>query len=353
MEIVQDSLEEAEEEFEVNLVSPVGAVLKDNSKATIFIKDINGQCRAGRFKADTGLQGREVQPGPYPQHGSIQVETLPFSQGSIRGDGDIIVQAPTATKKRLRVIGNGKVVQPSESIRQGSDVIYRYHGITSMAVEEDSADSGSDRKARVQVTSWGQHDRTKPQHTVPHTNTRAAQRLATQRSSKPCTPELTGFLHYNDTSAQLLRCNGGSWRPWTPNNETVKAQKCPRGWTYHNNYCYILSAERKATWSAAARACRESYDADLASVWSRGDMDWLWDFSDRKPFWIGLNDRDSKGRWEWVGGEPVTYTNWRRSPPKNRTKGTRRCVLVWRKTKWQIRDCTKGKGHRYVCHVKL
>lgn len=53
-----------------------------------------------------------------------------------------------------------------------------------MAVEEDSADSGSDRKARVQVTSWGQqhppHDRTKPQHTVPHTNTRAAQRLATQ-----------------------------------------------------------------------------------------------------------------------------------------------------------------------------
>ncbi len=42
VEIVQDSLEEAEEEFEVHLVSPVGAVLKDNSKATIFIKDING-----------------------------------------------------------------------------------------------------------------------------------------------------------------------------------------------------------------------------------------------------------------------------------------------------------------------
>lgn len=42
VEIVQDSLEEADEKFEVNLVSPVGAVLKDNSKATIFIKDING-----------------------------------------------------------------------------------------------------------------------------------------------------------------------------------------------------------------------------------------------------------------------------------------------------------------------
>ncbi|XP_016405558.1 FRAS1-related extracellular matrix protein 1a [Sinocyclocheilus rhinocerous] len=347
VEIVQDSLEEADEKFEVNLVSPVGAVLKVNSKATIFIKDTNGQCRESRFKADTGLQGREVQPGPYPQHGSIQVETLPFSQGYIRGDGDIIVQAPTATKKRLRVIGNGKVVQPSETVRHGSEVIYKYHGIISMAVEEDSV-------AQVQVTSRGQqrppHDRT-----VPHTNTRAAaQRVAaTQPSSKPCTPELTGFLHYNDSSAQLLRCNGDSWRPWTPNNETVKAQKCPRGWTYHNNYCYILSGERKAMWSAAARACKESYNGHLVSVLSKGDMDWLWDFSDRKPFWIGLNDRDSKGRWEWVSGEPVTYTNWRRSPPKNRKKGTRRCVLVWRKTKWQIRDCKKGKAHRYVCHVKM
>ncbi|XP_059394648.1 FRAS1-related extracellular matrix protein 1a [Carassius carassius] len=351
VEIVQDSLEEADEKFEVNLVSPVGAVLKDNLQATIFIKDTNGQCRESRFRADTGLQGREVDSGPYPPHGSIQVETLPFSQSNIRGDGDIIAQAPSATKKKLRVTGSGKVVQPSEIVRHGSDIIYRYHGMVSMAVEEDRADSGSDRK--TQVTSWGQqrppHDRT-----VPHTNTRAAaQRVVTQPSSKPCTPELTGFLHYNDSSAQLLHCNGDSWRPWTPNNETVKAQKCPPGWTYHNDYCYILSAERKATWSAAARACRESYDGHLVSVLSKGVMGWLWDFSDRKPFWIGLNDRDSKGRWEWVGGEPVTYTNWRQTPPKNRKKGTRRCVLVWRKTKWQIRDCKKGKGHRYVCHIKM
>ncbi|RXN31842.1 FRAS1-related extracellular matrix 1 [Labeo rohita] len=356
VEIVQDSLEEADEKFEVSLVSPVAAVLKDNSKATIFIKDTNGQCRKNRFEADTGLRGEEVQPGPYPQHGSIQVEMLPFSQGHIRGDGDITVQAPTATKKRLRVTGNRKVVQPSETIRQGSDVIYKYHGIMSMAVEEDSADSRSDRKAQVQVTSWGQqrspHERTKPQQTVPHTNTRLLQHLVTQPSSKPCTPELTGFLHYNESTAQLFRCNGDTWRPWTPTNETVKAQKCPQAWTYHNNYCYILSTERKATWSAAARACRESYNGNLVSVLSKGDMDWLWDFSERKPFWIGLNDRDNKSRWEWVGGEPVTYTNWRRSPPKNR-KGTRRCVLVWRKTKWQIRDCKNGKGHRYVCHVKM
>ncbi|ROL41249.1 FRAS1-related extracellular matrix protein 1 [Anabarilius grahami] len=304
VEIVQDRLEEADEKFEVTLVSPVGAVLKDKSKATIFIKDTNGQCRENRIKAGTSIQGQEVQPGPYPQHGSIQ-----------------------------------------------------YHGIVSMAVEEDKADSRTDRKAQVQVTSWGQQRspavRTKLQQTASHANGRVSQPFVTQPSSKPCTPELTGFLHYNDSLGQLFRCSGDSWRPFTPTNETVKAQKCPRGWTYHNNYCYILSTERKATWSAAVRACRESFNGNLVSVLSKGDMDWLWDFSERKPFWIGLNDRESKGRWEWVGGEPVTYTNWRQSPPRNRKKGTRKCVLVWRKTKWQIRDCKKGKGHRYVCYVKM
>lgn len=29
------------------------------------------------------------------------------------------------------------------------------------------------------------------------------------------------------------------------------------------------------------------YKGTLASVLSKVDMDWLWDFSGRKPFWIG------------------------------------------------------------------
>lgn len=69
-------------------------------------------------------------------------------------------------------------------------------------------------------------------------------------------------------------------------------------------------------------------------------------------FCVGLNDRASKGRWEWVDGEPVTYTNWRRGPPGTRIKSNKKCVLVWKKTKWQIRDCKTGKGHRFVCYVK-
>lgn len=66
----------------------------------------------------------------------------------------------------------------------------------------------------------------------------------------------------------------------------------------------------------------------------------------------GLNDREGRGRWEWVGGEPVNYTNWRKTPPRSKMKGSRKCVLVWRRAKWQIRDCKTSRGHRFVCSVK-
>lgn len=128
----------------------------------------------------------------------------------------------------------------------------------------------------------------------------------------------------------------------------VSAQMCPQGWTFHGGHCYTLSTEHKVTWITANRACRERYSltwsldtffvlkdkqtwreieaesmdihttdqlsvmhnnyiirmiciihnflcclfdfrykGTLASILSKVDMDWLWDFSGRKPFWIG------------------------------------------------------------------
>ncbi|KAL7880187.1 hypothetical protein SRHO_G00024410 [Serrasalmus rhombeus] len=364
VELLQDSLEEAEETFEVTLDSPVGAILGGSTKAIVTILDTrNGKCGEKVPQRGTSLQGKEVPLGPYPRHGSIQVETLPITQkdGTIGARGDDLLQIiPSVSKKRLRTNDNGKKVLPSSAIQSGSEVVYTYHGIMSLAVEDDTASINTGRKAQVQVTSRGQQ-RSLPvkitsQLAALPTNTQrgtaAAQITPYQLVSKPCTPELRGFLHYNESLGQLFHCNGISWKPWAVSDEAVNAQKCPQGWKYHNHHCYLLSSEGKATWTDAARSCRENFQGNLVSVLSKTDMDWLWDFSERKPFWIGLNDRESKGRWEWVGGEPVTYTNWRRSPPRTRKKGNKKCVLAWKKTKWQIRDCKTGRGHRYMCYVK-
>ncbi|XP_047425059.1 FRAS1-related extracellular matrix protein 1a isoform X2 [Mugil cephalus] len=365
-EIVQDHLEEAEETFEVLLVSPVGAVIGSISKAQLTIRDSGrGQCRLNQDQRAPVLGGKEIRSDTYPQHGSIQLEKLPLGTESViwtRGDG-IPVPDSSLPKKKLRVVGNPKSIAPSSVFHNGTDLVYTYHGIMQMQVEDETSPSRKGRKANIQVVSRGalqqmsaMEAKSRPDPPRKHARplkTGPAKGYAPPDNStpKPCLPELMGFLHFNQTANQLYHCNGVSWKPWAPTDQMVSAQTCPQGWTFHGGHCYILSAERKVTWSTANRACRERYKGTLASVLSKVDMDWLWDFSGRKPFWIGLNDREGRGRWEWAGGEPVGYTNWRKAPPRSKIKGGKKCVLVWRRAKWQIRDCKTSRGHRFVCSV--
>ncbi|XP_037613686.1 FRAS1-related extracellular matrix protein 1a isoform X1 [Sebastes umbrosus] len=366
-DIIQDDLEEAEEVFEVLLVSPEGSVIGSINKAQVTIKDSGrGQQSLTQDREAPVLGGKEIRSDTYPQHGSIQLEKLPLGTESViwtRGDS-ISRPAADVPKKKLKVTGNPKSIAPSSVFHNGTDIVYTYHGIMQMQVEDDTSPSRKGRKANIRVVNRGaqqqgsaaftksksDHQRkiSKPQKTAPA----KGHAPADTSIPKPCVPELMGLLHFNQTTNQLFHCNGVSWKPWAPTDQLVSAQMCPQGWTFHGGHCYTLSTEHKVTWSAANRACRERYKGTLASVISKVDMDWLWDFSGRKPFWIGLNDRDGRGRWEWAGGEPVSYTNWRKTPPRSKKKGSKKCVLVWKRAKWQIRDCKKSRGHRFVCSIR-
>lgn len=97
-----------------------------------------------------------------------------------------------------------------------------------------------------------------------------------------------------------------------PESQGASTQTCPQAWTLHAGRCYILNTDSKVTWSEANRFCRERYGGPngeqeapgclrnlssclcdgrykgtLSSVLSKVDMDWLWGFGGRKPFWIG------------------------------------------------------------------
>ncbi|XP_039996233.1 FRAS1-related extracellular matrix protein 1a isoform X2 [Xiphias gladius] len=364
IEIIQDHLEEAEEMFVVLLVSPEGTMIGSNKRAEITIRD-SGQCRLNQDQQAPVLGGTEIRSDMYPQHGSIQLEKLPLGTESViwtRGDSTSRPASPL--KKKLRVMGNPKSVAPSSVFHNGTDIVYTYHGIIQMQVEDGTSPSRKGRKANIRVVSRGAQQQASaeltkskldPQRKISKSqNTGPAKGHATADNSipKPCVPELKGLLHFNQTTNQLFHCNGVSWKPWAPTDQMVGAQMCSKGWTFHGGHCYILNTEHKATWSTANRACRERYKGTLTSVLSKVDMDWLWDFSGRKPFWIGLNDREGQGRWEWAGGEPVSYTNWRKTPPRSKMKGSKKCILVWRRAKWQIRDCKTSRVHRFVCSVK-
>ncbi|XP_035004073.2 FRAS1-related extracellular matrix protein 1a [Hippoglossus stenolepis] len=364
--IIQDYLEEAEEMFEVLLISPEATTIGIINMAQVTIRDSGrGQCRLNQDQEAPLLGGKEIRSDTYPRHGSIKLEKLPLGTESVLwARGDSISRPASLPKKKLRVMGNPKSIAPSSVFHNGTEIVYTYHGIMQVQVEDDTSPSRKGRKANIRVVSRGaqqhvsaaltesKHDPRRKISERQKTELVKGHASADNFIPKPCVPALMGLLHINQTTNQLFHCNGVSWKPWAPTDQMVGAQKCPQGWTFHSGQCYTLSTEHKATWSTANRACRERYKGSLASVLSKDDMDWLWDFSGRKPFWIGLNDREGRGRWEWAGGEPVTYTNWRKAPPRSKRKGSKKCILVWRRAKWQIQDCKTSRGHRFVCSVK-
>ncbi|XP_065512088.1 FRAS1-related extracellular matrix protein 1 isoform X4 [Caloenas nicobarica] len=371
--ITYDGLEEDDEVFEVVLNSPVNAVLGTRTKAVVKILDSKGgQCSyshpSGQRKHDFWGRGTllPVSSGssspPRPGTAPLEGIPLPPSKGMREHGGDLRQEHSLMNQSRtLRVIGNGRIVRPSSVFRNGTDVVFKYHGMVSLKVEDDTSSTKANKKAQVSVINQAQ-----PQiNVVSSRKTEIPQADKAEPASEPssrhqdfysfpkaCTPDLKGLLHYEESTQKLFQCDGIIWQFWNLQSKEVSAKKCPSGWSHHEGSCYLLVVNHKVTWNTAARACREQYLGSLASVANEQHMQWLWDFSGRKPFWIGLNDQVNPGQWEWNGGEPVTYINWRRGSYHFPKRG-RNCVLVQKRGKWQAADCRKVKRNSYICSRKL
>ncbi|XP_077356823.1 FRAS1-related extracellular matrix protein 1a isoform X3 [Festucalex cinctus] len=310
-EVIHDQLEEADEVFEVVLVLPEDTVIASVSKAQVIIKDQGrGQCKQNQQHAASTLK-KTVQSDKYTQNPSGRLRKLSLgTKSSIHRD---------FSRKNIK---KGK--------REMMRVVSRR----------------SKQKASAELIN----SKRGPRRSFP--NPRKSEHATTNNFvPRPCLPEVMGLLHFNQTTNQIFHCNGVSWKSWMPADQ-VASPLCPRGWTFHSGHCYILK-KHKASWRRANRSCTERYKSTLASVFSKRDMDWLWDFGGRKPFWIGLNDSDGEGSWMWADGQSVNYTNWNRTPSPSIVKGSKICGLVWRGAKWQRRDCKTGPGHRYICSIKI
>merc|ERR1719244_2420888 len=66
-------------------------------------------------------------------------------------------------------------------------------------------------------------------------------------------------------------------------------------------------------------------------------------------FWVGLNDRDSEGGYEWLDGKPFRFAHWAPGEPDNQG-GSEDCV-VWDVTanNWSDESCYLTWS--FICQV--
>ncbi len=83
---------------------------------------------------------------------------------------------------------------------------------------------------------------------------------------------------------------------------------------------YEVFLERDVlTWEDAQRFCLEQ-GGHLAVISSEEENDFLRALLDKRGFksaYFGFSDAANEGEWEWVTGEPVSYTNWYEGEPNN------------------------------------
>jgi len=88
----------------------------------------------------------------------------------------------------------------------------------------------------------------------------------------------------------------------------------PVQWEQNGHYYELTES---MSWSQAEEQAIQ-LGGHLVTINDREEELWLrLQFGSDEYFWIGFNDINAEGNWEWVSGEPVTYTNWWEWEPNN------------------------------------
>jgi Ca2+-binding RTX toxin-like protein len=85
-----------------------------------------------------------------------------------------------------------------------------------------------------------------------------------------------------------------------------------------NCHTYFLTDPELGTSWTDAEAQAVAAGGHLVTINDATEQQWLIDtFGTSESFWIGLNDAETENQFEWISGEPVTYTNWASGEPNN------------------------------------
>ena len=92
-------------------------------------------------------------------------------------------------------------------------------------------------------------------------------------------------------------------------------------WIEHNDHFYKLTPQMM-TWEEAENYAQSLHpEAHLVTLNDAEEEDWLISVFSSTQLWIGLFQKpgspEPSGGWEWISGEPVTYTHWHSGEPND------------------------------------
>lgn len=112
--------------------------------------------------------------------------------------------------------------------------------------------------------------------------------------------KLNGNLIFTDTPRHVIEAQDSTH----PNDPQI-----PDVWVVNptNGHAYKLIACED--WHDAHLQATKN-DAHLVSINDEVEHKWITEVFGNGFFWIGLNDLEKEGEWQWDGGEPATYISW-------------------------------------------
>ncbi|XP_039595978.1 C-type mannose receptor 2 isoform X1 [Polypterus senegalus] len=115
--------------------------------------------------------------------------------------------------------------------------------------------------------------------------------------------------------------------------------------------CYQFNFQSTLSWSEARVSCQQQ-GAELLSINEIHEQTYinglLTGYS--SSLWIGLNDLDINGGWQWADNSPLKYLNWEADQPDNTEEENCAIIRTESSGRWQNKDC--GIALPYVCKKK-
>ncbi|XP_072021157.1 lymphocyte antigen 75-like [Amphiura filiformis] len=124
---------------------------------------------------------------------------------------------------------------------------------------------------------------------------------------------------------------------------------CPSGWEQMGGNCYLFDDQlMAASWSDAHDDCQSKYGAELASVHTNSEEDFIRQRAETafpgSSVWLGMER--SMYMLRWTDKSLVDYVNWMDGEPDSGD-----CVTMNGQDGWSTNDCTMT--NRYVCKAPV